>query len=334
VCEPTWVGVDCGVLNLLPAPTNTGFNLNLSSSWGGGVLYDNTQGIYHMYMALMENHCGLDTWTQNSAIAHAIGKTPLGPFLYQDTIIPAFAHNPQPFQAPDGTYLIFHIGCGDNPPSSLQNCTNGTTPNGMPEKVRSKRDATPCWAVRVLSATSLDGPWTDNYLFSPPSGQEWPKSTDNPSAYFFPNGSVMIMFRSWFMLNATTPQSWIGVATANNWTGPYHVPSAPIFTVNQEDPYLWRNKNGYFHALYHTQVAGPAGRHAYSLDGVNWTLSATPAYNTTIQFEDGTSWTYQRRERPQLHFDPVSGLPSVLYNGVQPNAYDRTYTMATPIFTG
>lgn len=297
-------------------------------------MLQDSQGLYHMYMALMENHCGLDVWTLNSAIAHAIGKTSLGPFIYQDIIMPAFAHNPQPTQAPDGTYLIFHIGCGTNPPSSLRNCTNGTTPDEPAETVLSVEDDTPCWAVRALSSASLEGPWTDNYLFSPVPGQDWPKSTDNPSAYFFPNGSVMIMFRSWYMLNATTPQSWIGIATAPSWQGPYNVPSAPIFEVNQEDPFIWRNNNGYFHALYHTQVAGPAGRHAYSADGINWTLSETPAYNTTIQFDDGTSWTFQRRERPQLHFDPVSGLPTVLYNAVQPYSYDRTYTMATPIFSG
>jgi EGF-like domain len=63
VCEPAWMGVDCGTLNLLPTPKNVcfiifyfyvfikdicflklylkaGFNVNQSSSWGGGVIQD------------------------------------------------------------------------------------------------------------------------------------------------------------------------------------------------------------------------------------------------------------------------------------------------------
>jgi len=337
-CEPAWLGPDCGTLHLLPTPTDAGLNVNRSSTWGGGVIQD-SMGVYHMYAAFMENHCGLNTWTQNSVIAHAIGKSYMGPFVFQSTITAPFAHNPQPSIAPDGTYLIFHIGCSDEVPSNLKNCTNGTTPSGVAEQMKAYKGLNPydCdnFAVRALSASSPEGPWTDHALFSPVSGQDWPKSTDNPTVYYYSNGSVIVLFRSWYVESNGTKQSWIGAATAPHWQGPYHVPSKPLFETNQEDPFIWRDKaNGYFHALFHTQVSGACGRHAYSMDGISWTLSPTAAYNQSVQFEDGKSSWLARRERPQLHFDPATGRPIALYNGVQPDSNDRTYTLVTPIFSG
>ena len=43
-------------------------------------------------------------------------------------ILPAFAHNPKPIRAPDGTFLVFHIGCGNNESDPITNCTRGVTP--------------------------------------------------------------------------------------------------------------------------------------------------------------------------------------------------------------
>ena len=39
------------------------------------------------------------------------------------------------------------------------------------------------------------------------------------------------------------------------------------------------------------------------------------AYNTTIQFTDGTSMTCVRRERPQMVLD-AKGMPLVMFSGV------------------
>ncbi len=99
----------------------------------------------------------------------------------------------------------------------------------------------------------------------------------------------------------------------------------PLFEVNQEDPFIWRDsKTQYFHALLHTQVSSAVGRHAFSVDGVHWTLSNTAAYTSNVTFDgehllsfllelltlllDGTWWWYQRRERPQLYFDPETSI--------------------------
>ena len=81
------------------------------------------------------------------------------------------------------------------------------------------------------------------------------------------------------------------------------------------------------------------GCHAFSRDGVAWTLSATPAYDYRVAFSDGSATTFSRRERPQLVFDPETGAPTHLINGVQlPRAAqpgdsqgDYTYSIIVPL---
>jgi hypothetical protein len=84
---------------------------------------------------------------------------------------------------------------------------------------------------------------------------------------------------------------------------------------------------------------GNVGCHAFSRDSITWTLSGTPAYNFTVAFDDGTATTFSRRERPQLIFDPTSGVPVYLINGVQlPGSQqpkggqsDYTYSIMVPL---
>ena len=69
------------------------------------------------------------------------------------------------------------------------------------------------------------------------------------------------------------------------------------------------------------------GGHALSSDGVDW--SSKPrvgAYDTTVQFTDGTSMKCERRERPQMVLDnngrlvafstALTGCPKGLMSGI------------------
>eukprot|EP01043_Picozoa_sp_COSAG02_P079561 COSAG02_NODE_18473_length_936_cov_1.158901_3_plen_92_part_01 len=81
-----------------------------------------------MFLAEMLNGCGMQTWTTNSIIRHAVADTPAGPYTPKEIIMHPFAHNPTAIQAPDGTYLIYHIGCGTpNGGSPCNDCTGGNT---------------------------------------------------------------------------------------------------------------------------------------------------------------------------------------------------------------
>jgi len=75
-------------------------------------------------------------------------------------------------------------------------------------------------------------------------------------------------------------------------------------------------------------VASGAGRLAFSVDGATWRYSPTPAFNGTIRFANGTVRVLGRMERPVLLFNPATGAPSHLINGVQPYTWDDyTFTL-------
>lgn len=52
-----------------------------------------------------------------------------------------------------------------------------------------------------------------------------------------------------------------------------------------------------------------SGRHAWSRDGLHWTLSHKIAYSNTITYTDGAVETHKRRERPHVILSNVTGQP-------------------------
>lgn len=58
-CRKGWKGDDCSVLNFGPASLTEAFHRPLSASWGGGVIF--AEGQFHLFVAVMERNCGLDT---------------------------------------------------------------------------------------------------------------------------------------------------------------------------------------------------------------------------------------------------------------------------------
>jgi hypothetical protein len=122
---------------------------------------------------------------------------------------------------------------------------------------------------------------------------------DNPAPLFFPNGSLLMLGRdAWNSVGRIVAPHWRGPYTLGRLIGP-----AP-FTV--EDPFLYRDVRGAFHALFHGGKQGgdfvAAGAHAFSADGHDWVFSAKAAYTTTVNTSDGLAHTFTRRERPHLLF--------------------------------
>ena len=128
-----------------------------------------------------------------------------------------FAHNPTAIRAPDGTYLIYHIGCGT--PNGGKPCTKckggvtGTCP-GIGEMVACNKNTT-----NILHSKSLDGPWEQlnaPIVYSATMGT--PYQIDNPTVTFFKNGSLLLLGRG------GDPQAEAGsdgYVTAPSWRGPY-----------------------------------------------------------------------------------------------------------------
>jgi hypothetical protein len=65
-----------------------------------------------------------------------------------------------------------------------------------------------------------------------------------------------------------------------------------------------------------TPNPNPNTGHAFSPDGLHWTLAPEPAWNLTVAHTDGTNTTFWHRERPQVYVDPKTGAPTALFNAV------------------
>lgn len=76
-----------------------------------------------------------------------------------------------------------------------------------------------------------------------------------------------------------------------------------------EDPHIWRDERGRYHALLHGGPQPPpdhfidVGYHAFSLDGKIWAFSEKPAFQSTVTTTDGKVHKFRRRERPKLLLD-------------------------------
>ena len=121
-----------------------------------------------------------------------------------------------------------------------------------------------------------------------------------------------------------------GIRAAKSLSGPWtQVGDAPIEPPAgagtwTEDPYLYRDRSGHWHALFHACNlniftncgASPVSAHSFSRDLKTWrTLPAyVQPYSAVVLLEDGSSRTFATIERPKFFFD-VQGRPTLLFNG-------------------
>lgn len=304
-------------------------------------------------------------WGHNSAIYHAVSSTggAAGPYVDEKLVVSAWAHSPRITHAPDGTFLLWHVGCGHSPASSLSNCTNGTTP-GPPPSVGPVTTAQPqpprlqpqqqCKGINAMASRSIHGPWTPALSLDLTADPYLHSSLDDPAPLHLSNGSTWIIGRSW---NDPWPKGGgrtpMGVARSvqPSWNSTYVVDSTPIPQFRNatskvieyiagEDDFVWIDKSsGTYHLLFHSMEGtcstrdNEAGCHAFSLDGHDWYLSQHAAYNSTIQYVGGATSALARRERPLLVFDS-DGAPAFMLTANQDSwASDHTYTHMQPIVT-
>ena len=323
VCDPGWIGSDCGVLDLSPVERWTGYNHTNAtgpdyyttgrgnSSWGGHIVQDPSDDrLFHLIIAQFAHGCGLDAWRPFSVIIRAESRTgPRGPYTWVQDLFEEFHHNPTTIWSPaDKKYLIYFIGEDVTVPST---CIAESFTN----------------VISVSSSTNLRQ-WTEpQQVVVQTNPAPWPLWSDanHTSAMLLGVESNNIYY-------------------AGNYTAIYNLAVKPNLKNNTEDPFLWRDKRGHWHFLNHdlidhdeTGARGPhVGSHAFARDWEGpWTFSQTIAYTTKVTFTDGTTLDYYRRERPKLYFSNDGNMtPLYLLNGVSERDNSAaSYTLIQPIGT-
>ena len=351
-CSSGWASTDCSQLRFGAASPILGLGSllaeNSTSSWGGAVVRGD-DGIYHMFAAVMAEHCGLGTYKSNSYVGHATSPEPLTtPFVLRDTSINSYAHEPNAIRAPSGEYVLFFTAAyrrngsnwsipvwGDeaaaNPgpvdcsvPASEQRgftCSHSTKQcvnvTGNPEwpsfgqcmqmgcahfefpgRYQPACLSWGCWDDPTYMSWSMnpDGPWSDPVIVLDPL----PSGDTNLAGVINEDGSFVGIWREPApAFDPVTGQlqnnKWVSAmrpVRASNWKDPssYWVqPSAsiipegpstdpPYSQIGLEDPMLWKDAKG----VYHT-VLSNGQYHAWSEDGVAWTLTSLMDYTASFK---------------------------------------------------
>ena len=297
------------------------------SSWGGNVI-EGSDGKFHLFAAAFTSNCGLDQWTTNSEVIHAISSSPVGPFVFSDVALPTWHHNPQIIQDVSGEYLLFSIGMSPEGPPAKCAATSSQPPPRS-------NDGHGAELIELHHSTNLNGPWIPLV-----SGEMNLFNGTNPSPWVLPNGTIVVASHT----------GGLDVAIAPSYEGPYTLHKGIFFVedgVNMEDPFIWFDSGlQRWRVLYHQyNRSAPhdgavwVGGYAESLtDNIlgDWVVQphTTPAYTMNVTYVNGERTVLARRERPKLLFDK-QGVARYLYNGVCPsNAtshHSNCFTMVVPI---
>jgi hypothetical protein len=340
LCDAGWGGPACAALKLTVTDPALGHPWGApGSSWGGLPVFDPVGGAWHLYYSQMVGGCGLGSWGTNSRVVHAQGSSPLGPFVDVDVVQPAFAHNAQAFRTPQGTWVVWHIGCAQG--ERVVNCSGGAPSPELPLAARTVPPGAPgsnpsplCapqplgalgeFYMSYLWAPSPAGPWTP--LGRPALAGSFNRSTwwpflTNPAPWLQRDGSLLLAVSG----DGGVSGKCIGFAVAPTWNGTLEVVAAaagqgdgaPI--PNGEDPFVWVNSRGHRHALWHDTSGRSNGGHAFAPAAApnHWTVASRALYTGELLFPNGTTGVANDRERPKLLLDEA-GVPLGLFNGLIP----------------
>ena len=320
------------------SPRDGGLRRDDESFWGGSGV-KGPDGRYHLFASRMGGGCGLESWKLNSEVVRATSSNPLGPYVVEETVLPAMAHNPTVVQASDGQYYLYYIGAEVPEERQATDCEGGKT-IALPGDASEQGSPWTC-SINVVSSNSPLGPWSEPVRLTS-ARDRFPHCATNPAPVLDSDGSLRLYHRAYRWLrrgryrdtgewDSPAPDRWLHLAEGPAPGGPVErFTPTTILPAAAEDPFVWQDGDGW-HMLFNNKFnhREENGGYAYSDDGYQFTRG-NAAYNKELRFTDGTVSRAARRERPQILW--LEENRGVLFTGVRPSRDDdRVYTLATPI---
>ena len=291
------------------------------SHWGGSVVKGD-DGLYHMLYSRWPKKLGW-AWVTDSEVAHAVSKTPLGPFKHKDIALPRrgkehwdgwCTHNPTVHKF-GGKYYLYHMG----------NTGDGEIV-GYPGKQLLNWQHRNNQRIGVAVADDPNGPWErldKPVLDVSDDDSAWDSLvTSNPSVCQRPDGGILMVYKA---VGKEFPMPNGGpvvhcVAIADSPTGPFKKLPNPVFTFDgerfpAEDPYIWY-QSGRYRAIV-KRIKHVKKRRLFSLvhydsvDGVDWQKAKHHEISDrSVTWENGLAEQFDHLERPQVVVK--NGLPVAL----------------------
>ncbi|KAL7522082.1 hypothetical protein ACHAWX_006767, partial [Stephanocyclus meneghinianus] len=297
LCDSWADGTDCSYLKFQPVDKyRLGYINERHSSWGGSIVYSTIDQMYHMYVSEImckidpdvRKRCGLGGWQTHSRVVVAKSVNVDGPYQRdgideEEVVLHPEHHNPSIHVSSTGDWHLFSISGSSGPIERMISRDHGKT-------------------------------WSESMTISP---------RQNPGPLLRPDGSTFLFYRAdgVDLPSPTCSDEAISLQICPVAQTCHPPNDIPLFGHTGEDPSVFVDQRGNYHMLfnalpYKCVPKFQQGGHAWSKDGVNWSdRPRVGAFDTTIQFTDGTSIKCERRERPQMVLG-TDGRPVALVTGM------------------
>ena len=324
---------------------NTGiFTDNDSITVWGASMVKGDDGLFHIFYSRWPKKMGW-AWVTDSEIAHAVGKTPYGPFKFHDIALPRrgkeywdglCTHNPTIHKFGDKYYLYYMGNTGDG----VNPCVPGKPKLNWVHRNNQR--------IGVAVADNPNGPWQ---RFDKPLVDSSADSlaidgvmTSNPSVCRMKDDKILMVYKG---VGAHFPAPNYGpvnhcVAIGETPIGPFKKYTKPVFTAKgerfpAEDPYIWY-QDGKYHAIVKRIKKENKKRQFFlwqyeSLDGIEWYESENYLVSKIeVTWANGKHQKLAHLERPQVFIEngvPISILCAA--DTLDANNIRRSFNLQIPL---
>lgn len=291
--------------------------------WGLSVV--SWEGEYHAYYSRWKKKYEHKGWMTHCEIAHAVSKTPEGPFIFQNVVLKAKkeggwdinnSHNPYAIVA-EGKIHLYYIA--NNIKSFFPN-VNGKTSYPSSEWLENNRTIIrESQCIGVATANNPEGPFIrSEKVVVAPDNEKFKKIAVNPAVIYKNNTYYMIM-KGDDMVHKDPFRIQL-VGTSKNPDGPFEFVPKPVYAEAQtEDACFWYDQIIKKHYMV-CHVMGKSELALFSSEnGFDWQPDERKIFmKKEFALNDGSIWKPKRVERPFVLTND-QGQPIMLYVAV----YDK-----------